>query len=389
MRAPVTWLRYAQLGIVAFVIDGYAPTIQLLAHDLDIPIGVATLHATAFGIGFIIGALGAPALAHRINRARSIQLGSIGIGVGLSCYLLGSHIALTLIGIGLTGIFATLVQSNAFADLSDRGPAVRARLLHEGSALSQIAGLTAPVIVGTASASVLGWRAGLAMIFALVLGSLVASVITQRRGAGAQQETDDGEPALRASFVIVWLSTILVLGIEFATALWAPVWLHHAGGVDLSLATASPTCMLLGMVIGRLVLSRVGSRTSQDVLLISSVLLSIAGFVVLWLAPSVIVGVGSLFVIGLGVGGQFPLSLARLVTASNHRPDTAAAASTFALGLAIAAGPACLALAEQMLGLQTAMLLIPALGVGAIVLVLASSFGLPRDVRRLRPHERA
>ncbi|SFS00168.1 Predicted arabinose efflux permease, MFS family [Agrococcus baldri] len=377
-RTPVTWLRYAQLGIVAFVIDGYAPTVQLLAHDLDIPMGLASLHATAFGSGFIVGALVAPALARRINRARSILIGSVGIAVGLGCYLLGSSLAITLIGIGLTGIFATLVQSNAFADLSDNPLAVRARLLNEGSALSQIAGLTAPVLVGVASASVLGWRVGLAVAFVLVVGSLMVNAITLRRGPKAQTKVVEAVAGSSTSFVIVWISTILVLGIEFATALWAPVWLLQFGGVDVALATASPTCMLLGMVVSRLVLSRVASRVSQDALLIGSVMLSIVGFFALWLGPSLILGFSSLFVIGLGVGGQFPLSLARLVTASNHRADTAAAASTFALGLAIAAAPACLALVEQLLGLRAAMFMIPAFGVAAIVLVIASTFDLPR-----------
>lgn len=377
-RTPVTWLRYAQLGIVAFVIDGYAPTVQLLARDLDIPMGLASLHATAFGAGFIVGALIAPTLARRINRARSILIGSVGIAVGLGCYLLGSHLTITLIGIGLTGVFATLVQSNAFADLSDNPLAVRARLLNEGSALSQIAGLTAPVLVGIASASVLGWRAGLAVAFVLVVGSLTVNAITEHHGAKAQPPIVEGVPRSSDSFVLVWFSTILVLGIEFATALWAPVWLLRAGGVDVALATASPTCMLLGMVISRLVLSRIASRASQDALLIGSVMLSVVGFAALWLGPSLILGLIALFVIGLGVGGQFPLSLARLVTASNHRADTAAAASTFALGLAIAAGPACLALVEQMVGLRAAMLMIPAFGVAAIVLVLASAFDLPR-----------
>ncbi|WP_405216986.1 MFS transporter [Agrococcus sp. Ld7] len=381
-RTPLIWLRYAQLGIVAFVIDGYAPTVQLLARDLDIPMALASLHATAFGTGFIVGALVAPALARRATRARSIVIGSAGIALGLGCYLMASHLALTLLGIGLTGAFATLVQSNAFADLSDQPPVVRARLLNEGSALSQIAGVTAPVLVGIASASMFGWRAGLAMAFVLVAGSLIANTLTSRRAAAAPPAAASGEPGPRASFVIVWMGTILVLGIEFATALWAPVWLHDAGGVDLALATASPTFMLLGMVIGRLALSRSPSRISQDALLLGSILLSIAGFFVLWLSPSSISGLAALFVIGLGVGGQFPLSLARLVTASNHRADTAAAASTMALGLAIAAGPAALALAEQLLGLGSAMLLIPAFGVAAIVLVLASSFDLPRNAAR-------
>lgn len=383
-RTPVTWLRYAQLGIVAFLIDGYAPTVQLLARDLDIPVGLASLHATAFGSGFIVGAFLAPALARRINRARSILVGSIGIAVGLGCYLLGGHLAITLIGIGLTGAFATLVQSNSLADLSDNPLAVRARLLNEGSALSQIAGLTAPVLVGIASASMFGWRVGLGVAFVLIAGTLVMHAVTGRRVVESQPAVTESAPVSSSSFAIVWFSTILVMGIEYATALWAPVWLLHSGGVDVALATASPTCMLLGMVVSRLMLSRLAERASQDALLIGSVVLSIAGFAALWLGPSLILGYAALFVIGLGVGGQFPLSLARLVTASNHRPDTAAAASTFALGLAIAAGPACLALVEQLVGLQAAMLMIPAFGVVAIVLVLASTTDLPRAARFMK-----
>lgn len=375
VRTAQTWIRYGQLGLVAFLIDGYAPTVRLVAGEIDVPMSIAALHGTAFGVGFIFASLLSARLTRRLGRTRAIGLGSIGVCAGTLMYIASPWLVGTLAGMGIAGFFGTLIQSNAYADLADRHQHVRARVLNEAAALSQLAGVLAPFLIGLASVTLWGWRAGLAVV--VLLSTTLAVVETwARRGTAGAGEPPAGTPVpitgrLPRGFWTVWAAMAAVLGIEFATAMWAPVWLAAHTDIAPALATASPTFMLLGLFVGRLAVSRLAARFSVDALLLCSVAMSVAGFAVFWSSPSWIVALAGLFVTGLGIAGQFPLSLARLIAVSDDRPDEASAFGTLALGIAIAGGPLVLGAVESAAGVALGLAVVPVFAAVTIVLVLA------------------
>ncbi|WP_066522986.1 MFS transporter [Curtobacterium ammoniigenes] len=387
VRTGSTWFRYGQLGLVGFVIDGYAPTVRLVARDLHIPVSLASLHATAFGLGFIVASFVAPRLTARVGRITTGWLGAVGLCLGVGLYLLSPVFAGTLAGIGIAGFSGTLVQSSAYAHLSASHGANSPRAMSEGSAVAQATGMFAPVAVGVASTTVLGWRGGLALDIVLValLGS-AAWALARRRSGGATRGTDAAPVRsmrtqragrLPTRFWGVWASVVVVLGIEFCMSVWAPVDLARRPGIADAVATASPAFMLGGMLIGRVAMGRLTQRWPVDVLMVTSIAVSLIGFGLFWAVPIDWVSVVSLAVAGLGIAGQFPLSLARLVAASDGRHDVASAWGTLALGIAIAGAPALLGVLGAAVGVTTGLLLVPLLCLvsGTLVALTPTSAG--------------
>ncbi|MBF4616031.1 MFS transporter [Curtobacterium sp. VKM Ac-1376] len=378
VRSATTWIRYSQLGLVAFVIDGYAPTVRLVARDLHVSTAVASLHATAFGIGFVLAALGSGGAVRRFGRIRVAWVGVGGLCAGVGLYVTGASIILTLVGIAVAGLAGTLVQSAAYADLADVHGPNSPRALSEGSAVSQVAGIIAPVAVGAASVTVLGWRAGLAVVIVLAgavsLAAAVRHCAYPVSSSGRRREGHGPRGRMSRRFWGVWASFVLVLGIEFCLSVWAPVELSARGDVGDAVATASPAVMLAGMTVGRVAVGALTRHVSVDVLLLTSIAVCVVGFTVFWIAPSGPVAIAALAVVGLGIAGQFPLSLARLIAVSGGRPDDASAWGSLALGVAIAGAPVLLGFLGNVVGVRGGLLLVPALCVvsGALVAVFRS-----------------
>ena len=75
--------------------------------------------------------------------------------------------------------------------------------------------------------------------------------------------------------------------------------------------------------------------------------------------------VAGLFVVGLGVAGQYPLGAAMVMALSGGQPDRAIAVMSIGVGLASGLGPFVLGALADQIGVQTAFLVVPALCVAA------------------------
>jgi MFS family permease len=182
VRDRATWVRYGQLGLFAFLIDGYAPTVPLLAADLNLSLPLAALHGTAFGLGMLLAGTFSAYLAVRIGRSRLSWVGVAGICSGVITYLSGTSPLVTLAGIGLAGLCGALMLAAANADLSERHGSVGPRALNEAAAISQGVGITAPLLIGILAVTFVGWRGGLlTLVFMAVLLAFIAVLPRQNR----------------------------------------------------------------------------------------------------------------------------------------------------------------------------------------------------------------
>ncbi|MEJ7665324.1 MAG: hypothetical protein WKG07_40275 [Hymenobacter sp.] len=95
------------------------------------------------------------------------------------------------------------------------------------------------------------------------------------------------------------------------------------------------------------------------------------GFLVFW--STVLAGLAllGLFVMGLGIAVQFPLSVARAITASAGRPDQATARLSIGAGLAIGLAPLLLGFLADQVGTRQAFLIVPVLLILAGAALLA------------------
>ncbi len=358
------------------VIDGYAPTVHLLASDLGIPVALASLHATGFGAGLIVSSLVSSLIVGRIGRSAAIALGLVGLSVGVAVYLASPALPGTLAGIMLAGFFVTIVQSSCYADLALQYPGEKARILSEASAFSQGAGVLAPLIIGMATGTAFGWRAGFAVAILAALTCSLVELIGQRRRRRPFFDVErhghgHRRGRLPMRFWVMWVSMVTALGIEFAMTLWTPSWLVARLGLPESAATVTLSAILLGIMVGRILAARLSAVLSADAMLAAAALICVVGFGGFWFSRWLPLSIALLFAIGVGIAGHYPLSLSKLIEGAEGLTDRATAMGSLATGTAVALGPLLLGGLERAFGLQWAILLVPALAVVSISLLAA------------------
>jgi predicted MFS family arabinose efflux permease len=130
------------------------------------------------------------------------------------------------------------------------------------------------------------------------------------------------------------------------------------------------TALIAGMAVGRALGGRWTVGRDPDRVLLATLGVSLAGYLVVFAAPSTAVAVAGLVLVGLGLALQFPLNVTRLIGASGGRPDLATARQSLGAGLAIGLGPFALGAAADAVGVSTAFYGVPALLVLAAVGVL-------------------
>jgi fucose permease len=188
---------------------------------------------------------------------------------------------------------------------------------------------------------------------------------------------------LSPRFWVIWVCLVCLLGIEFSMTMWTPAFLIERTGLDAPLATASVSITLLGIMLGRFIFARLASVERLDALLIAAIVITLAGFVVFWLASSAAVAVPALFLVGLGISGHYPLSLARMIHSSKNMTDRATGSASVGMGLALALAPIALGSLGDRVGIVPAMMLVPLLAVlSAAIVVLAPVSPASRGRRR-------
>ena len=135
-------------------------------------------------------------------------------------------------------------------------------------------------------------------------------------------------------------------------------------------AAQAVSLFLAGMIIGRLAGSRVLRYLSARKVVLVSILLGILGFLSYWSTASVLVGMVSLAITGLGVASLYPLVLSMAMGASNGSAAQAGSRATLASGAAILALPLVLGRLADIAGLRTAFAVVAVLFVSILIMML-------------------
>ena len=135
----------------------------------------------------------------------------------------------------------------------------------------------------------------------------------------------------------------------------------------------------LGILVGRVGAAWLTRRAGRAVpLLYVSLTVTIAGFLLFWLAAQPILAITGLFVCGLGVANLYPLSLALALAAAPGNEDAANARIQLLGGVFVIVAPFLLGSLADGLGLRAAFTVEP-------VLIAASAFLLVAGLRVGRP----
>ncbi|MDD4656113.1 MAG: MFS transporter [Bacteroidales bacterium] len=331
-KAPV--LAAGFLGMiffgVAFVIMG--AVLPSLIDKFELNTASASTLAGLLPLGILLGSVLFGPVIDRFGYKILIITSSIVTIAGLELLSFASTVpwirfSIFLIGVGggtLNGLTNALVS-----DISDSSN--RASNLSILGVFYTIGAIAVPILFATLSKSfsynILVSRAGVIMIFPVIYycfinfpqakfkqGIPISKVISMAK-----------EPFLIVmSFVLFFQS-----GMEGLSNNWIPAYLESETQINSSIAMYALTSIILGVGAGRIVLSYLLRKISKQVVLISSMIISVIGVIILLTTAQPLIGT---FLLGLGFASTFPIVLGQL---GEKYKEMSGTAFSFALVVAL------------------------------------------------------
>lgn len=273
-----------------------------------------------------------------------LRAGSILVAAGALLYVSGGPAWLIAAGPFVGSLGASYCAVGVSAFLEARQGAAADASLAEANLSASLASLIGTLAIGIGATTVLGWRSGMVL---LAIIAIVLEVIRGRALApfdvGTTMESRQDAPRLPG---LVWwavLTLILLTSVEITLLQWGPDLLRERGGLGAASASTAIAAIVVGMIMGRLVGSRIVERVSSELVFGASILFAAAAFAFTWLASGAIPLVVGLVLVGIGIGMHFPLGIGRAMRASAGQPDRAAGWTSAGIGVMSGVAPFALA----------------------------------------------
>lgn len=344
VRDRATLLAYVQLGLLGWFVYGFGASLTLLRDDEGITRTAAALLSVSLAAGGTLGSLTAAPFVRRWSRGAMLRAGSILVAAGALLYVSGGPAWLIAAGPFVGSLGASYCAVGVSAFLEARQGAAADASLAEANLSASLASLIGTLAIGIGATTVLGWRSGMVL---LAIIAIVLEVIRGRALApfdvGTTMESRQDAPRLPG---LVWwavLTLILLTSVEITLLQWGPDLLRERGGLGAASASTAIAAIVVGMIMGRLVGSRIVERVSSELVFGASILFAAAAFAFTWLASGAIPLVVGLVLVGIGIGMHFPLGIGRAMRASAGQPDRAAGWTSAGIGVMSGVAPFALA----------------------------------------------
>jgi fucose permease len=363
-RDCITWLAYLLLAFYGYFLNILGPITPFLKEELELSYTVSSLHFTAFAVGILLIGLGGHILIQRVGRWYALWIGAFGISVSALILLAGQSPVITIGASFCMGLVGSLILVIVPSVLADQHGEQRAVALAEANVVASLLCTAAPLMVGWSAPLPGGWRLALGIAaFIPLLMRLGFAGVTPPPSTSSQEHPPSAGQPLPSLYWVYWAAIVLAVSVEFCMVFWSADYLENSLGMLKIDAAQAVSLFLAAMIVGRLAGSRFIHHFSTYRVIIASILVAGAGFLVFWTTGKAMLGLVGLFVTGLGVASLYPLILSLAIGAASHNTVQASARATLASGTAILALPLVLGRLADMLGIR------PAYGVVAILLL--------------------
>jgi MFS family permease len=365
------------------VLYSYGAVLQLLRAEQGTPRAITGVHSLGLAGGSILTGLLADRLVRRLGRRRLLvaAFGASGAGVCAFCLPLGPAWTVPSAFVLGTGGAMTIVAWLPVAGMTfgTAAPAVLSRWLAGSAGV----GIVAPLVVGAAAGTGPGWRSGF-LVAVVLFAAAVALVLRVPPGTPALDARapapERGAPGrgvpLSARRPVALVVTLVA--IEFCCTAWVADLLAQRTGLSLAAAASGVTAVLAGMTTARAAVGRLALAYEPRLLLAGSFLLTVAGWAVAWSVTAPAPALAGLLVVGLGIGGQYPLGVGLVLAAAPGAEDRTAGALSIGIGVSSGLGPFVLGALADTRGTHEAFLVVPGLVVACLLLL-----GVPPRPARL------
>lgn len=170
------------------------------------------------------------------------------------------------------------------------------------------------VLVGWLAASSLGWRTALLVSVAAGLTLRVVFNGVHLNAAPVAEDAASWGSASRGVWVY-WVALVLGVSVEFCMIFWSADYFETSLGMAKADAAQAVSLFLGGMIVGRLLASRLVQRFTVHQIVTVSLFIAAVGFLLYWTTTLPLVGVVGLALTGLGTASLYPLILSLAITA--------------------------------------------------------------------------
>lgn len=378
LRDRVTWLLYALLGLWAYWLYAFSPAVPQLRDEQHVSSGAASLHSLALAVGGVLAGVVSPRLMRRFGRANTMWLSTGGAVLGVTLFVLARPIWLTVPSVFVVSLFGNVLVAGIVATFGERYGRQAPAVITEANGFACAAGAVAPLLLGVAVKTGLGWRPAVAVFIALAgLLAVAGAGFRIRIPASATPHGESHTGTLPFVYWIAWLMLAFTGSVEVCLNLWSSDLLRTNTGIDPGSAATAVAGIIAGMSVGRLIGGRIALRVAPPPLLLGALCLSGVGFALFWLSTIPALAVAGLIVMGLGNGMHYPLGIAMALGVSGGRADLAAGRASYGVAISFGISPLVLGAVSDQIGPRLAFLLVPLLLVCAALLV----FPLARRLR--------
>jgi fucose permease len=270
------------------------------------------------------------------------------------------------------GLLGTLLLIAQQSSLAHHQSTARAVAFTEANIVASLCTMLAPLAVGVAVSSGVGWRV------ALLLPLPILAILFLRHGREPvpepiHQQSHAANQHLPRRFWAFWAVACLGVAGEWSVGFWGADYLHTVVGLPLELAVTTLSVFFVAILLGRIAGSRLARQFAPDRLLSGALALGIIGVTLLWQAPNATLSLIGLALSGLGIGNLYPLALAVAVESAPGQISAASVRMTLAGGVAIFSAPLLLGSWADRVGLQSAFALVPIFLILALILTVATT----------------
>lgn len=370
-RDGLTWMAYLVMAFYGFFINALGPITPYLKDELGLNYTIASLHYTLFAVGILLIGLLGNAIVLRVGRWRAWWLGCAGMSAGALALIGGRDPLVTITGSFIMGFIGSLILILVPLVLSDRHGDLRAVALFEANLCASLAAATGPLLVGVFARTALGWRVVLgAMAFAPLIFYFVFRNTRMPDQTSIRQNSAAAQK-LPTQYWLFWVCLVLGVAAEFCMLSWSADFLKTGLGASQADAAQAVSVFLAAMIVGRLAGGTLSKRYPARMLVIVSVVIAFAGFLVYWLGGNFILALAGLFITGLGVASLYPLILSLAIETAPALSALATTRASLASGLAILVLPLALGRMADAVGIRSAYAVMLVVLVALLGIVLA------------------
>lgn len=368
-RDRLTWLAYIMLGYLGFSQSILGPLMPSLRNELGLSYTQGGFLSAAIAFGLVLSGLLGGLLAKRLSRNTLFWGGSSGLALSILLLSFSYQFGMVLIAVLCMGLGGSLTQVMIQAILSDHHQEKRAIALTEANVGASLSGTITPLAIGLMQSNGISWR--FISVFAIAYVILLALIFHQEHIPDSSEQPRNSETMnngnLPTAFWIFWLVLFFMVATEMTLAIWTTDFLATVLKLSRSYAVLAFSTFPTAMLVGRLAGSWLTRRYASVTLLFAGLALALVGFSLFWLSRITIINILGLFLTGLGVANQYPLTLSIAVGTAQDKSNLASARISLAVGAALLIAPSFLGMMADRLGLQLAF--------GMVLVLLSATIG--------------